>query len=318
MRACRRQPIRLWLLLAAPAASLPCQRPEDSAARCGSCHVTVHAEWHDSAHARAYVDPVFQKALAVRTRPDLCLPCHVPQSALDRLGQLPRARQQQLDDGVACAACHRRGDAVHGPTGPATTAHATVADPAFLRRGSVGLCTGCHDLRIADVLPLGRDFIAAGLLDDGESCVGCHMDPVQRAPAQDPATGQDNVPVRRGRSHRLLGPADPLFCASAFLLRVERDARGTALVVANGAGHGVPGLARLRTFDFRLQWLDRTGRALGADSFQISWQHRLLAEEHRRVPLRMVDGAVAVRVQVDHIFAGQKPATVIDRTLELP
>jgi hypothetical protein len=144
------------------------------------------------------------------------------------------------------------------------------------------------------------------------------MDPVQRAPAQDPATGQDNVPVRRGRSHRLLGPADPLFCASAFLLRVERDARGTALVVANGAGHGVPGLARLRTFDFRLQWLDRTGRALGADSFQISWQHRLLAEEHRRVPLRMVDGAVAVRVQVDHIFAGQKPATVIDRTLELP
>ena len=34
--------------------------------------------------------------------------------------------------------------------------------------------------------------------------------------------------------------------------------------------------------------------------------------------LLVVDGAVAVRVQVDHIFAGQKPATVIDRTLELP
>lgn len=300
------------------AASLRCQGADDTAAACGRCHQTVHSEWRDSAHARAFTDPLFQKELARRTAPDRCLPCHVPDSVLDRLGQMPRARTADRADGIGCAACHRRGERMHGPTGAATPAHPTVADPAFLRRGSVGLCSGCHDLRIADVLPLAREFHAAGLLDDGESCIGCHMERVQRAAAQDPTSGADSAPVRGGRSHRLLGPGDAEFCATAFLVRVERDARGQVLVVGNGAGHGVPGLARLREFTVRWQWLAADQKVLGTDSFVISWRDRLLAEEERRVRLPATNPAIALRVQVDHHFAGRHVATVLDRTLELP
>ena len=63
---------------------------------------------------------------------------------------------------------------------------------------------------------------------------------------------------------------------------------------------------------------DIHGRALRDDGFSISWQDRLAVEEERRMLLSSVHDAVALRVQVDHNFAGQKLATVLDRTLELP
>ncbi len=307
----------LSLLLGLPA---PCQGLDATAAACGACHVDTHAEWLASAHARAFTDPVFQRALATRTRPDLCLPCHAPEPVLDRLGQLPRTRTERRDEGVGCVACHQRGLVLHGPFGPTTDAHATAADPTFGRRSSVALCVGCHDLRIADVLPLGREFAAAGLLEQGESCVGCHME--RRPPVATKAPGGRAaalaVAARTGRSHQLLGPGDPDFCASAFLLRIETTAAGAELVLGNGAGHGVPGLARLRSFTFRLAWLAADARTLREQQFSVSWPDRLAAEEERRIVLPAVSDAVVLRVQVDHIFAGQKLATVLDRTLELP
>ena len=65
-------------------------------------------------------------------------------------------------------------------------------------------------------------------------------------------------------------------------------------------------------------WLADDGKELHREDHVLSWQDRLLAEEDRRFPLRKVERAVALRVQVDHNFAGQTLATVLDRTLELP
>ena len=302
----------LW----APAAG-PSVRTAPGTAACGDCHQLVLDEWQGSAHATAFTDPVYQQALAARAHPERCLPCHAPDRVLDQLGRMPRARADRREDGIRCIACHQLGDTIHGPRGGATDAHATAKDAVFGRRGSLALCRSCHDTRIADVLPLAGEFVRAGGVDDDESCVGCHMERITRPWARDPASGAAGA-SRPGRSHRLLGPTDVEFCATALRPRVETRNGAPELVLANGAGHGVPGLARLRTFRGRATLLDGNGRSLGERTFTISSDDRLLADEERRIPLSPVAGAIAVRVEVDHHFAGKRIATVIDRTLELP
>ncbi len=306
-------------LLAIVCRIAPCQgalaTPED----CRACHPTVFGEWSESAHARAFVDPVFQRALATRREPERCIPCHAPGSALDRLGKMPKARPERRHEGVDCASCHVQAEVVHGPWGAETAAHKSVRNPAFGKQGSVALCSSCHDLAIADVLPLGREFRALVGADGDESCIGCHMESVRRAPAHDPATGAPLGEPKAGRSHRLLGPSDPEFCATAFEFGLEAGQDGAReLVLHNGAGHGVPGLARLRRFLLRIRLLDKDRRVLHEENAVISWRNRLLADEERRWRLPQLAAAVAVQVQVDHTFADQRPAQVLERTMELP
>lgn len=312
-----------FAMLVAPAhANSRCQGDAPAkAAACADCHRAVHDEWRDSAHARAFSDPIFQGALQTRTAPERCIPCHAPGSVLDRLGQMPHARATERERGIDCASCHVRNGVVHGPDGQATEAHATAKDPAFRGRGSVALCSSCHDLRIADVLPLAREFRAARDGDEeakDASCLACHMEAQKRAIANDPRTGAPIGEERAGRSHRLLGPADPEFCAQAFDGRVEGKGESAAFVLQNGAGHGVPGLARLRRFPLSVQWLDEKGRIVHEDRASISWQDRLLVDEARRWFRPREPRAVAVRLRVDHVFADQKPVRVLDRTWELP
>lgn len=310
--------IALALAASSPAREEPCHRQFDDRMDCARCHRATHDEWKGSAHARAFTDPVFTAALQQRQAPERCVPCHAPQSALDRLGQMPRARNDAREHGVDCRSCHVRGDTVHGPHGTTTTAHPTQKDPSFAGQGSVALCTSCHDLRIADVLPLGREFRAASQQDGGDStCVSCHMESTRRPIAEDPATGMPIGEPRSGRSHALLGPDDAEFCASAFAFELEQNERGRALVLRSGAGHGVPGLARLRSFSVRIQLLGKAGAIVREEAMTISWQNRLLADEERRWALPADLGVVALRVRVDHNFADRKPTTVVDRTWEL-
>lgn len=307
------------LLLSAPAvAEPPCHGRVDDRMACAQCHRAVHDEWTKSAHARAYVDPWFVKALQSRAEPERCIPCHAPAAVLDRLGQMPKARSEAREHGVDCRSCHVRGETVHGPEGMATTAHATERDPTFSANGSVALCTSCHDMRIADVLPLGREFERARDGDDDATCVSCHMESVRRAPAEDPKTGVATGAPRPGRSHALLGPSDPEFCASAFLFELVRTESARELVLRCGAGHGVPGLARMRAFEVRIELQSKSGQTLHQERAVLSGRNRLLVDEERRWRLPAPSGAVALRVRVDHIFADQKPTTVVDRTWELP
>jgi nitrate/TMAO reductase-like tetraheme cytochrome c subunit len=310
-----------WLWLALPAVGMaepPCQGQFADPAACAQCHRAVHNEWQASAHARAFVDPVFVRAMQNRSKPERCVPCHAPATVLDRLGQMPHARAENREHGVDCRSCHSRGEVIHGPSGGDTAAHQTVKDPTFTTAGSTALCSSCHDLRIADVLPLAREFRAAQEATAGdESCIGCHMESVQRPVANEPDAATPAGPVRAGRSHRLLGPDDAAFCATAFEFRLAEDGDRRRLILNCGAGHGVPGLARLRSFTIRLRMLDRNGAALHAASTTISWQNRLLVDEERRWDLPPRAGAVALRVEVDHIFADRKPTPILDRTWEL-
>ena len=281
--------------------AVPTGRTTD-AADCGRCHAEIHDEWHGSAHGRAWTDPIYQRTLDGLEHPERCHGCHVPDSVLGRLGRPPRPRDGDLDAGVTCVACHQdRSGAIAGPFGAKTDAHATIAHPAFKEAGSTALCSSCHDLRIGPVLPLARDFEAAGLADRGKSCIGCHMPRMLRPIAVDPDTGEPTGPERRGRSHALRGPSDPDFAASAFKIAVRAvDERSIELALGNRAGHRVPGLVG-RRFVFDVVQFDASDRRITADAVTISDENLLLVAETRRFPLARRTGCISVEVRVRHL-----------------
>lgn len=284
---------------------------------CGRCHDAIFDEWQSSAHALAFTDPHYQQALRGKNRPEFCHGCHAPAPVLDRVGRPPRAREQQREHGITCASCHEHQGTVHGPFGAETSAHPTIRDPLFQAPGSNALCRSCHDTAIADVLPLGREFVAAGLESKGQSCVGCHMRERTRPIAIDPASGEPAGPVRKGRSHTLLGPTDAEFCGSAFAFAARRSGGRLQVDIHNRAGHGIPGLVRRREFPVSLQQRDAQGRTLAEHRLVFSSDNRLLADEVRRLWLDSRPGVVALSVRVDHLFDGKTIATVVDQTLEI-
>lgn len=286
-------------------------------AACGRCHDAIHREWQQSAHALAFTDAAYQQALRTRRQPERCLPCHVPDSVLERLGNMPRARVEGRDQGITCAACHVRDGVVHGPYGVATAAHPSQQDPSFGDRGGTALCAGCHATQIADVLPLARDFAGSKLPQQGKSCVGCHMPELQRALAIDPDSGAPAGPKRFTRSHLLLGPDDPVFCREAFGFDLRRRGEQLLLVIHNEAGHRVPGTARRRSFTMTFRQRDGNGRQLHERQFVVSSSNPLLVDEDRQLVLPAMPGVVAVDVAVDHGLAGKNITRLLERQLAL-
>lgn len=289
----------------------------NAAATCGQCHTEIYDEWKDRKHASAWVDPIYQAAIAEVERPHLCHNCHIPAQVLDRLGRKPRTRSTHQDEGVTCVSCHKQGDEIHGPYGAKTDAHPVVKNEAFSVEGSISLCASCHATKIADVLPVAKDFLRANMQEKGLSCIKCHMPEVDRHNAISLATGKPTGEKRPGRSHHLLGPGDPEFCAKAFGITAERNGESVVVKISNEAGHGVPGLVNMRKFPMRFSLVDDAGKELASAELEISSDNMLNAEETRQIDLPVKDGAAAVRVVVDHVFLGEKVATVIDRKLDL-
>jgi len=213
---------------------------------CASCHAEVALEWAESAHALAWVDEAYRKSLKKKRRPASCHGCHAPEP-LFATGSLeggrPPVRADRRELGVHCETCHLgAGDVVLGPRGTPTDAHASELSPLQTLPGSNGLCAACHATDIGPVIGLADD-----VTQPGATCVGCHMAPVTRAWA-------DDAPERTGRSHALQTPRDPAFLRRAFELTWEAD----TLVIANRAGHRVPGLVG-RRITFTASVLDASG-----------------------------------------------------------
>ncbi len=292
---------------------------DDDAASCARCHQAIHDEWRGSAHARAWSDETYQAALRECREPTLCHGCHVPEGVHGRLGRPPRARSEDLHDGVGCAACHVTRSGIAGPFGAdAGDAHVSLEHPAFDEAGSLALCASCHDLEIGPVLPLARDFRAAGLADRRKSCIGCHMPRVERAVANAPGSDTASGPVRDGRSHRLRGPSDPEFAASAFKLRVATDASRPLFEVTlgNRAGHRIPGLLT-RAFEFEILALDANGKSIGpATVLTIDADNPLRVAETRRFHVPRPERAAKVRVIGRHRHGDADPVGFLDEELE--
>ncbi|HKB14822.1 MAG TPA: hypothetical protein VKF62_02100, partial [Planctomycetota bacterium] len=210
----------------------------------------------------------------------------------------PAAREGDRDSGIHCDACHLGADgAYHGPYGGKASAHASVADTLFsdlLRTNEV--CVTCHSTRIGPVLPLGRDFEESGGASKGRSCVGCHMEPVERAAATDPGLPEP-PPKRPGRSHALHGPRDGAFARKAFALEVVRSGKQVRVLLKNEAGHRIPGLTT-REFRLKVSLLSSTGSEVASREEVIDHRAFLRVDHDREIPLDAPPGASRLRVRI--------------------
>lgn len=229
---------------------------------CASCHEAVANEWASSMHAFAWIDPIYQEALAGARRPESCTACHVPAPLHARgLDERPRARTEDLRFGVSCQACHLDAEGtVLGPRGAPNGAHPSKRAESFVGAGTNALCSACHATFVGPVLGVARDFEEAGLAAEGATCVGCHMAPLERSWGREQDGSE--APVRAGRSHALQTPRDPSFLRRAFGLTASERSGVTVLEVANRAGHRVPGLIG-RSLHIEAVLLDAAGAELG-------------------------------------------------------
>lgn len=293
----------------------------NSAETCGKCHVDFFAEWKGRAHQNAWDDPIYQKSLETRKRPQVCWGCHIPVDVHQRLGRKPKYRDHLQSEGVTCVACHTskaHPDAVLGPFGAATDAHASVKDPAFTTSGSDHLCASCHGTKILPVLPVARDhkkyLEAAG--DDAKHCVECHMPEVERHLAVSMVTGKPVGEPRKTRSHAVLGPNDVEFCAKAFALGAKADGADLVVTVRNEAGHRIPGLT-LRAFHLTVTQRDAEGGELATEEVILSHENPVQALETREFRSALADGAKVIALRVDHVFEGEVVATILTEDIEL-
>lgn len=300
-----------------PATARVVQDPDpESAQTCAMCHKPFYEEWKGRSHAKAWSDPIYQEAVAEKRRPETCWNCHIPASVLSKLGRKPDTRERLKDEGVNCYACHNQGDTVHGPFGTTTDAHPVKKSPSFSIPGSNALCSSCHSTKIGPVLPLGKDFEEAKMVERDKSCVGCHMPELERHLATSPVTGKPVGEVRKTRRHEVLGPYDVEFAAKAFKLEVRRDGGDIELLVGNEAGHRIPGLT-LRRFPFTVVQFDAAGKELARGKLEISSENPLQAIEQRPFRFPAGDGVTKVRVLVDHLFQDKKVATILEAEFAL-
>ena len=285
----------------------------ESAKSCGMCHKAIFNEWDGAKHSQAWNDKVYQAAIKKKKRKKTCYSCHIPDRVLARVGRKPKTRpiskEKLYHEGVTCVSCHEKDGAIPGPYGAKTDAHKSVKDPLFTDANSSSLCLSCHKTKIDVVLPVGKDFEKAGLAAKGKSCAGCHMPEVTRHLAVSLTTGKPIGEKRKGRSHKLLGPDDAEFCATAFKLSAAKKDGRLVLTIMNEAGHRVPGL-RTREFHFLVVQKDKAGKKLLDKKINVNSENGLMVEESREFPLELAAGVASVEVAIEHHFMDKLVATI--------
>lgn len=288
----------------------------ESAATCGKCHTEIHKEWKGSMHADAWTDELYQAKIKKKRRPRSCYPCHIPERVIARIPRRAKTRKKLLHEGITCVSCHEHDGKMLGPYGSKTDAHETEKSPHFTEKGSNALCLTCHATKIDVVLPVGRDFEEAGLADQGKSCVGCHMAPVERHMAVSMLTGKPTGEKRKGRSHHILGPNDKEFLREGFGLKLAKTDNGAALKIENKAGHGVPGL-KIREFHFTLSLKNAAGKEVGKQTFVVNHENGLKVGETRQFAIDKPAGVTAADLVFTHHFNGKQVAEVSKEELTL-
>jgi hypothetical protein len=207
--------------------------------QCKSCHPAVYAEWQQSFHAQAYVDPEV-RGLSNDYSNEQCIDCHAPRPIFETgIGKPPLPRSARRADGVDCISCHSRENTVVSANKGMTGACMPAFDPQLKH---VSHCGSCHDQHHTVKEWKDTPFAAQGI-----TCVSCHMQPVQRA-------------GKLGASHASPASHDLAELKKAVSVTAEIKDRKLLVAVKNvGAGHHFPTDERSRAADLFVRLLDQEG-----------------------------------------------------------
>lgn len=207
-------------------------------ADCATCHAEIAAEWQGSAHARAFLNPVFLGEY-LPSPERFCERCHAPllrrPSAADKGARLAR--------GVDCAVCHVRGGHVLGVRGTGDADHAARRDT---RLRTSAFCGSCHQFdfpepqddhapRYHPGRPLQNTLVEwRQSAFARQSCQSCHMPQAGGEPG-----------ARRHASHAFSTFDNAELLAGAVKVGGKVRRRGAALEVtlelsAGELGHAFP------------------------------------------------------------------------------
>lgn len=291
----------------------PALLPKYEEDKCVSCHADVALEWAGTAHAIAWLDEQYVKQLAEKKRPETCWGCHAPKPLFQGdLAAKPVVREDARHLGITCESCHLGADGkVLGPRGTKTSAHVSEAADVFVAGRSNALCISCHRLNVGPVIGVAKDFEQAKLADAGFSCMGCHAADVEMKFAS--KNGDEDPPARKGKSHAIQTPRDPIFLAAAFDLTLETKDGASVVRVANRAGHRVPGLVG-RAIEFEARALDAAGKELARKTLKLDATSYLPVQGELSIALGVSAASVKVVAnQVEPRAAG--PIVFLDTTL---
>ncbi|HUU26167.1 MAG TPA: multiheme c-type cytochrome [archaeon] len=190
---------------------------------CSSCHVKISAEWRSSMHAQSTTSPVFLKESggSLSSGKSSCS-CHAPSYLPPQnLGMIPGMREDSLELGVDCVACHMDSDLVAYSSGEELMVPHWVKKSDTYARGS--FCAGCHT------------WGKTGGLD----CQDCHMPDIEGAAGDGP-----HLERREGAthaSHLWSGSRNPQTLARGALLEAHRLGGTLSVKVTNLVGvHSFP------------------------------------------------------------------------------
>jgi hypothetical protein len=153
---------------------------------CASCHPDDYAEHEQSTHGRAFTDEEVRLATARFAHQD-CIICHTPRPIFETgVGQNPKRRYFDLEEGNTCMTCHFRPDYDY----TAFVGGAQCRDAFHPDVGTVEACASCHRNHGTpyqwEKAPTGKA--------SGRVCMDCHMKEIERPIAV-------GGPVRTTHSH---------------------------------------------------------------------------------------------------------------------
>ncbi|MEZ5306637.1 MAG: multiheme c-type cytochrome [Pyrinomonadaceae bacterium] len=154
-----------------------------ASARCASCHRDVHPQWADSAHARSFIEPFYQKNVQDLQREKNiaftrhCESCHNPAALFSgALTDNPLVKERPFDkDGVSCIVCH----SIEAVTGKGIGGY-VMGQPAMIVDKAGNKLLNVTDQDITNDVEGHKRAVMRDLLKKPEFCGACHKSQVPK------------------------------------------------------------------------------------------------------------------------------------------
>jgi HEAT repeat protein len=275
-------------------ASGPRPRQPDvmESAFCARCHPDAYAEHEQSTHGRAFTDEEVRLATARFAHQD-CIVCHTPRPIFETgVGQNPKRRHYDLEEGNTCMSCHWRPDydyaRFEGGDECRSAFHPDV--------GTIDACASCHRNHGTpyqwEKAPTGK---AAG-----RTCMDCHMKTSERPVAV-------GGPVRETHSHLFPGSRSVEQVRRAYGYEAKLEGDHVVVTVQNkGAGHNFPTELKQRSVESLIVVKDLAGKEVARSrmvfrdpykrpyglELPVNTQIPAGQERTHRIPLTIAEGTV--------------------------